>query len=159
MKSNISKEEFFYQRMEKRFMREKGLTIQQALWQTNQLAHLLHYIQTQKAYIVYQQSDNTLHWVVGTLVYYPITFNKCFNLLSIRGTVPYWDVRKRRWCTFKVENFLFWAPLNNPYCLEQSLLNQGFFLLKREKMKSVLLWQRDRLFLYTLLYMLFLFFS
>ncbi len=104
-------------------MKEKGLTLQQALWQTNQLAHLLHYLQTQKAYIIYQPSNNTTHWVLGTLVYYPITFNKCFDLFSLTGTIPYWDVRKRRWCAFKAENFLFWAPLNNPYCLEQSLLN------------------------------------
>ena len=115
--------ELFYRKIERRFIREKGLNNQQASWQTKQLWHLLNYIQTQKAYIVYQTSDSAILWVVGTLVYYPITFEKYFNLLSIDGVIPYWDVRRRMWRTFRAESFLFWAPLSNPYCLQQSLLN------------------------------------
>ena len=107
-------------RFTRRYQAQNLLTLPQASWQAQQLLRLLHYMQTKKAFIAFQRANRPLQWVIATLIYYPDTFKHPFDVNKIEISVPYWDVRKRQWRTFKVESFLYWAPLSDGYFIEQS---------------------------------------
>jgi len=106
-------------RFTRRYQAQNHLTLLQATWQARQLLRLLHYMQTKKAILAFQRPGFSIQWVIATLTYYPDTFKHPFDVNKIEISIPYWDVRKRQWRTFKVESFLYWAPLSNGYFIEQ----------------------------------------